>query len=237
MATLNQIAYNLYNTIRQKGNSDDSITLDVIKYQIKIISQTILQQELDKKIDPFFDLSIITDLGCQELEWIDADECGLSSGCMVKRTKNPIPKPMHSNQRMLIYRVGPIIKNKKPFTYIDMLHSSTLFLPEQKFGLNDIYWYLNPSNYHIYLVYNCDNIYAKGLKWINIMLVTFDQSLVECDESNKCCDPDELEFKLPERLLVLVDKIILEQYLKPMAIVPIDDNNDDNFEYSKDTKQ
>lgn len=237
MATLNQIAYNLYNTIRQKGNTDESISIEQIIFQIRSTAKLLLKQELDKNVDPFSDPSIITDLGCMELEWVNADECGLSSDCMVKRTKKPIPKPLTSNQRTLIYRVGPIIKTKTPFFYTDMRFASYLFTEDQKFGKKNIYWYLNPSNYHIYLVYNCDNIYAKGLKWLNVMLVTLDAEESQCDEDNKCCDSHDLEYPLPGHLLVALDQIILKQYLMIEATVPRDDNNDDNFEYSKDTKQ
>ena len=237
MATLNQIAYNLYNTIRQKGNNDETISIDQIKFQVKITAALLLKQELDKKLDPYSDHTLITDLGCLELETIDADECGLSSGCMVKRTKKPIPKPLNSNQRTLIYRVGPIIKTKAAFYETSMLYASYLFTEDQKFGKNSIYWYLNPSNYHIYLVYDCDNVYAKGLKWLNVMLITLDATEAKCDEDNKCCDADELEYPLSEHLIVALDSIILKQYLSIEALAARDDNNDDDMEYSKDTKQ
>ena len=115
--TLNEIAYNILNLVRG-GNShqDESISLDQIKFNIQYYRAMLIRRDFAR--NGLVTRHLEQDLGCIELEKVDATKCcKLPLSCHVMKSKVRIPRTVRFNftddSGNSIYSVKNIKENDK----------------------------------------------------------------------------------------------------------------------------
>ena len=225
MATLNEIAYSLLNTLRHgRATSTERISLDQIKYFIINKRSQYIRNELNKNrtIDP----RIVQDLGCVEVEQTDSSECcDIPSGCVVIRTKKKIPSTVELHNEYLITRVGPINKLSTNFDLVE--YERVPFLFRSKFSKKRIRSFMIHDGGYIYIVMDKDNPYAKMIKNINIQGVFEDPREARNFQTEDCkpCYTDDSEFPIKTWMISSLEKDILESSLFISGQAPYDNTS------------
>ena len=191
--TLNEIAYDLLNLIRAgRSVAGETISIDQVKFWVVNTRAQLIRNEANKQrtIDP----ELVQDLGCLELETVDAALCcNVSVDCNVVRTKKSIPGFIEVNQKPLITRVGPINRTAPQYDFIPIERLPFEF--QNKFTKNQIKSYIHDG--HIYLAGHKDNIDLFTLSYVNILGVFEDPRTLsdfKCD--NDACYTDDSSFKI-----------------------------------------
>jgi len=107
--SLNHITYLIINQLRGKAVVTDTLTPELVEQIVVNLRAQLIKQDGNKgySADPY----IIQDLGCVELEVVDAGEsCIIESGCSLLRSIKPIPSTIELHNSQLFTRVGPINK-------------------------------------------------------------------------------------------------------------------------------
>lgn len=226
MATINEITYDVLETVKSSRIVDDSnITTDLVKYLLHVQRSVWLNRRLTK---PGYDVTedMIQDLGCLELEASDpADCCAVTTECSVLRTKKELPTPIHMNHTMAITHVGPVNKIQKPFSYVD--YRRAIWSGNGRFNKDHIFGFW--LNGRIYLKFNSSNRVAKMLEYINARGVFEDPE--EVKEFTHCsgepCYTDDDRYPVPENLIPHMKDQVIKQLLMNERM-PEDQKNDAN---------
>lgn len=197
MATLNQIAYNIMESV---GKSDDVALLRRIKMAIKYYRAKLIRQDFERNglskdmLQTFIDNVIKVD---------EADSNCLVIGCTVLRTEHKVPKPVRL-KGSLFYRVGTI-RLKDP-AWKEVGIGELKYQQFNKFTSQATFWYY--LNDYIYIITN------KKFKYISITGIGADPSewLDKCVNSADCVSDDE-EFPIAADMLDTVLKAIRETEL------------------------
>tara|TARA_R110002020_G_scaffold195231_1_gene396238 strand:+ start:126 stop:824 length:699 start_codon:yes stop_codon:yes gene_type:complete len=216
--TLNEIAYNLLNLIRGgRSNHDEHISLDQIKFNIKHYRAVFIRRDFAK--NGFNSRHTEQDLGCVDLERVDASQCcNLPSTCIVYKSVKPIPKTIRYNFEEAITYVGDITGTGT----IPLVHSNIVqFLPWDKH---------TKDNYKAYMLNNFLYIYnADGLNTVNIRGVFEDPEDVaafdQCDGGG-CYDDSATDFPIPMDMLAMINQGILSTELQLLGSSVSDTKND-----------
>jgi|TARA_R100000030_G_scaffold86824_1_gene70326 hypothetical protein len=214
--TLNEIAYNILNLVRGgRSNNNEHISLDQIKFNIKYYRAMLIRRDFARN-------GIITrhleqDLGCLELEKVDASKCcNLPTHCAVYKTIKKIPKTVRFNFRDSITHVSDVTG----LGTIPMVENHTVqWLPYDKYVKERMKAYMIED--YLY-VYNAD-----GLKFINVRGVFEDPSdlaLYDCDGSD--CYSDDIDFPIPMDMLQTITQGIMSGELMMLATSVNDTTND-----------
>ena len=217
--TLQEIAYNLLNLVRGgRSSHDEHISLDQIKFNIKHYRAMFIRRDYAR--NGFNSRHVEQDLGCIELEKVDASKCcNLPISCDVYRTSQPIPKTVRYNFEEAITYVGDVTGLGR----IPMVSSSTVkFLPYDKY---------TKGRYKAYMIEDFLYIYnAEGLENINIRGVFENPEDVSrftnCKEWDKCYDDTIHDFPIPMDMLSQINQGILNGELKMLAGTTSDTEND-----------
>lgn len=221
--TLNQIAFNLMHIIRPRVANSEVISLDSLKFDINNYRSLLIRNELNK--NRTIDSNIIQDLGCVEMELVDAAECcDTTSDCKILRSKLPLPSPIELHHSQLITRVGPVDKTTRPYDKLD--YSRVPFMRYNKFTKNNIYYFtMNNSNY-LYLL--TSDIKHKSISKINIQGVWEDVETVRNFQTceNKPCYNDNDSYPIKAWMLPAIKQLVFEKYLSREDIASLDASND-----------
>jgi hypothetical protein len=231
--TLNELAYDLL-LIARGGSvvNTESISLDQIKFWIINTRAQFIRNELNKArtIDP----SLIQDLGCIELEDVDASLCcGVDLDCKVLRTKIKIPSFIELHTKPLITRVGPIDRSRPAFDVISLERLPFEFT--NKFTKNLIRAYILEG--YVYLAFDSNNFKARLIDTINIQGVFEDPRQLApfiCNGSTPCYT-DDSEFPMKHWMVESMKEQIKKVNLFPTAQAPIDNTADGNHNPSSQT--
>ena len=223
MASLNEIAYDLFSIVRPHISDDSNIDIRQIKFWINNQRSLWLRNELNKtrSIDP----DLIQTL-CVELETVDASDCcGVELGCSILKSVKAIPDTIELHHTSSITRVGPINKKKKPFSFVD--YSRVAFLGNGRFTQNHIYSFLH--DHHMYVF--TKNPAYKELAVISVRGVFEDPTDVaafnDCD-SDEPCYTDDMEYPMKSWMIPQLKEAILRSNLMIQAqaeVQQVDDSN------------
>ena len=216
--TLNEIAYNLLNLIRGgRSNHDEHISLDQIKFNIKHYRAMFIRRDFAK--NGFTSRHIEQDLGCVDLERVDASQCcNLPSTCIVYKSIKPIPKTIRYNFEEAITYVGDVTGTGT----IPLVNSNMVqFLPWDKY---------TKDNYKAYMINDFLYVYnADGLQTVNVRgvfedpedVATFDQC-----SGGGCYDDSATDFPISMDMLSLINQGILAGELRLLGASISDTKND-----------
>jgi len=186
--TLDEIAYNILNLLRKgRSSNDELISIDQLKFNIKHYCAMFIRRDYAR--NGYVSNSLEQDLGCLDLEKVDASKCcNLPQDCPVYRTKRKPPKTVRFNFTDAFTFIG---KPNGTGTIPKVEAYEIEYLPYDKYTSGHTKYYVIDE--YIY-VYN-----PKGLEAINIRGVFEDPedvaNFATC-EAGTCYD-DQSPFPLP----------------------------------------
>lgn len=211
MATLNEITFNILNTVRGgRSNTHEHISERQIHFIIHQYRAFFLKRELDKKRD--IDSSFEQTIPCLDLIAVDKSACPLViMGCEVKRTKDKVPTIVRTNR-------GPAISF---FGSIDQITDVQVVSPSAvRWNKYNTYTGKKAKAYEIgdyfYVDENC------GLEKVSLRAVFQDPEELS---ALGCFDPDE-EYPFPADLVPVLVAEILRVEFNIMPMAPNDTSND-----------
>jgi hypothetical protein len=222
MRTLNEIRFAIFNRVRPSYTGEKPLSLELIEWHIINVRAQLIREDLNKhkSIDPF----IIQDLGCVTLEQADKGCCDVPTNCYILRTSIDIPSTIELDNKTLITRVGPVDFTKKPFQQIEF--SRVPFAGDNRFTKNEVKWFI--KNKRVYLLINKSNPIGWGLETINLQAVLEDPT--EARNFSTCngdsCFTEESDFPIKARMLPTLIQLVVEKFIGPQAIAPIDNSSD-----------
>lgn len=231
--TLSEIIYDLWEAVAPQISDDSQLDRRKFKYWIHNQRSLWLRNELNKNRS--IDDAIIQDLGCVELETVDASTCcGITTGCAVVRTVMEIPVTIERYNEPTITRVGPInpvIRTKNLNRNFPLIpYSRAAWANNSKYTEEAIYSFL--YNKRIYLISGETNYDLKGLKYVNIRGVFENPEdaakFTNCDGT--ACFSDDDVYPINRWMLNYMKDAIIKADLSIFMNSPMDTTNDDSPE-------
>jgi hypothetical protein len=160
-------------------------------------------------------------LPCVELIEVDKVEAGCSgikSGCIIMRTKDPIPEPYNGPNGYMIRTVSSLdgdieIYPTEPGTYTSMTKTTTF-----KYNKNKYYWYLDGYLYF-------PNIEWEAVKIEGIWKDDIVEGIKDSDENPECIKAQDKISNIPEDLFAEIEQQVLNEIL-PQLKIPVDQTQD-----------
>lgn len=229
MATLNEITYDILETVRNNHISDDiDIDKSQIVYHINNQRALWIRNEYNKpgrKIDP----SLIQDFGCLKLIEVDSAECcEITSECVILRTEKQLPNFIDLHDGPAITRVGPVSKVNIPFNFLSR-EQAILSSYNKFFKGVSAFW----QNNYIYLIITNNNWLL--LDYINVRGLVEDPtklSSFKCADSEDMCFSYDKEYPISSWMLPYIKEPIMLQILNTLKI-PHDKVNDGDENLNK----
>lgn len=214
--TLNEIAYNILNLVRGgRSNNNEHISLDQIKFNIQYYRAMFIRRDFTR--NGMITRGLEQDLGCLELEKVDASKCcNLPVSCAVYKTKRKLPKTVRFQFRDAITYVGDVTGTGS----IPLVEAHAVeWLPYEKY---------TKDKYKAYMIEDYMYVYnADGLQFINVRGVFEDPrdvALFDCDGSD--CYNDDMDYPLPADMLQMITQGILSAELSMLSSTMSDTTND-----------
>ena len=214
--TLNEIAYNILNLVRGgRSSNNDHISLDQIKFNVQYYRAMFIRRDFTR--NGIITRSLEQDLGCLELEKVDASKCcNLPVECAVYKTIKKIPKTVRFSFRDAITHVSDVTG----IGTIPLVESHVVqWLPYDKY---------TKDKYKAYMIEDYMYVYnANGLGFINVRGVFEDPkdvALFDCDDSD--CYNDNMDYPLPADMLQMITQGILSTELVMLSGSMNDTTND-----------
>ena len=214
--TLNEIAYNILNLVRGgRSNNNEHISISQIKFNIKYYRAMLIRRDFAR--NGMVTRHLEQDLGCLELEKVDASKCcDLPVSCAVYRTKKKLPKTIRFSFRDAITHVGDVTG----LSTIPLIEPHAIeWLPYDKYTKDKFKAYMIED--YIY-IYN-----AQGLQFVNIRGVfenPEDVALFDCDGSD--CYDEDMDFPIPMDMIQIITQGIMSGELMMLASSTNDTTND-----------
>ena len=232
MASFNEIVMDIM-SIKRGQLSDDDIG-DKRQFEFWLNNTRALLIRQDNNKGRSLTENIIQDLGCVELETADVSECcDLEYGCVIKRTKLELPRPIELSQSDAILRVATIDKTSKPFTFVP--YEQFVFSGNGRFNKYQIF--ATYRNNRVYLS-SSNGITLNGMRWINIRGIFEDpreaKAFTRCDGTP--CYNNDSEYPMSTWMIEAVKKMILDTNIKAMLTIPADTSNDASGETQTQVK-
>jgi len=203
--TLDVIAYDLLTTVQQT-HDDSTIDIRQMKYWVKNSRATWIRNELAK----FKPLSarFTQDLGCIDLEVVDASLCGLNSDYKLKRTVQDIPPTIEVYGEPTFPRIGPAMIHSGKFTLIPF--ERVPYIGHGKFNNTAIFAFL--WNSRIYLITHGASLDYAGLGKVNIkaVLANPEDASAFTTSSGAPCYTETSEYPITENLVTYMKDIIVK---------------------------
>ena len=220
MATYKEIVYNLKNIYRGGITSDDETLSDrQLIFIFNYYRAKLIREDLNKKRT--LDRQLIQDLGCVEVECVDAAECCevSDSGATVLRTVKPLPKLLELPNKTLITYVGTVDKQTSFQLSTEILSKWSKY---NKYTGKTPKAYLRNDERYLYIT-NA----PKGIELINIQGVFEDPK--DVSEFNHCsgvpCFTDDSEYPLSAHMLPVINELIMSKELRMLISTPTDETN------------
>ena len=214
--TLNEIAYNILNLVRGgRSNNNEHISISQIKFNIKYYRAMLIRRDFAR--NGMVTRHLEQDLGCLELEKVDASKCcDLPVSCAVYRTKKKLPKTIRFSFSDAITHVGDVTG----LSTIPLIEPHAIeWLPYDKYTKDKFKAYMIED--YIY-IYN-----AQGLQFVNIRGVfenPEDVALFDCDGSD--CYDEDMDFPIPMDMIQIITQGIMSGELMMLASSTNDTTND-----------
>jgi hypothetical protein len=160
-------------------------------------------------------------LPCVELIEVDKIEacCGVTSGCTIMRTKDPLPTPFEGPYGPLFRTISSIdnsqeVYQTEPGTYTSMSKTSTF-----KYNKSKYYWWLNGYMYF-------PNIPWDGIKIEGVFEDDINQFACDGkDPEGECTVKQNQATNIPDDLFAEIEQAVLAEVL-PQAQLPADQGDD-----------
>lgn len=186
--TLDEIAYNILNLLRAgRTSNDELISIEQIKFNIKHYRAMFIRRDYAR--NGYISNHLEQDLGCLDLEKVDASKCcNLPQDCPVYRTKRKPPKTVRFNFSDAFTFIG---KPNGTGTIPRVEPHEIEYLPYDKYTSGHTKYYVIDDYIYVYM--------PKGLEAINIRGVFEDPedvaNFATCDTG--FCYDDQTSFPLP----------------------------------------
>lgn len=220
-----EIIYNVKNLLAGGILSDDlDLSISQMAFIIDYYRARLVKQDQDK--GRFNTELYIQNLGKVQLIQADKNECSYCDGSKdvcILRTKNKIPKPLETFQKINITYVG--LLNGKSFQRYSV--NAIQWKYAEKWTGKEPAWYY--QNGYLYIV----NPPTMMLEWINIQGI-FEKPLeavkfrtCDCNLNNETCfETYDFEYPMPQHYVDTLVKFILQTELKTLlALAPDTSNN------------
>tara|TARA_R110000744_G_scaffold201497_3_gene320600 strand:- start:199 stop:888 length:690 start_codon:yes stop_codon:yes gene_type:complete len=209
MASYNEIGYDILEIINNNNISDDEdVSLEQVFYHLAIQRNAWMEKTYNKS-GRSIPRHMIQDLGCLELEEVDAaDCCDIQVGCTMLRTKKKLPQFLSLHGGEVITRVGPVHKLQAPYTYTSQARA--ILTSFEKYGSKVVQAFL--LNEHMTLVIKDPSM--QMLTHINVAGVIADPKdalAFRCDDGESCFSYDE-QYPIPIGMLGYIKDQILNQF-------------------------
>jgi len=218
--TLNEIAYDLLETVRgtTRLSDDDSISLELLQYWIINTRARLIREDLNKGRS--LSENIVQTIPCIPVIEVSASECcDVPSDCKILRTANRIPRPIELTQKDLITRVAGTNISGKGFTIIP--YARVQWAGSSRWTRNTTKAFYH--NGYIYL------INPPALTKIDVSEVAQDPR--EAAQFANCvgapCYSDDDNFPLSSWMLPIMKDMILKNELRIAAEGISDTKNDE----------
>jgi hypothetical protein len=231
MISLNQIAYRILESVRGNITKDENIDLREIKYDIINLRAKFLKDYFSKFRR--LDSSLKQNLGCEDVIQVDSSECCLGEvDCTILRTKNKVPKPLVFRNTEMFTRIGPVNMMERAYEYVS--YERAQVSGNGRFNKNMIFAFYKDG--YIYLKGN-GNFYSS-IEKINIQGVFEDaeaaSKFTTCD--GEACYTHDDEYPINAWMLKGIEDTIKSSYAALDAIVPTDENLDNQHKLDNGTK-
>jgi hypothetical protein len=220
MATYNEIEYSLKNLYRGGITSDDEdVSGRQLMFHFRNYRAKLVREDLGK--GRTLDRQLIQDLGCVEVECVDAAECCeiADSGATVLRTKEPIPKLLELYNKNLLTFVGTV---DKVTPYQVTTPTQARWSKFNKYTGKSTRAYLQSNSNYLYII-NAPN----GIELINIQGVF--ENPEEIKNYNNCdgttCFSKDSEYPISSHMIPVITELIMSKELKVLASTPTDVSN------------
>ncbi|NQY43540.1 MAG: hypothetical protein HRT87_09385 [Legionellales bacterium] len=216
MATVGSVISRIRNQV--KAETQDAFVTDryihslIIKFALVLMRRQDNMNRLTKfnsiwKSLPYVELI--------EVDKIEAQCTGISSGCTIKRTKEKLPEMLEGYWGPLIRTVSSIdlsveLQNIQPGTYTSLTKTTTF-----KYNKKKYFWYLDGY------------LYFPDLDWDAVRVeALFNDSIAEfqCD-ADECIPVHEQEMSIPEYLFAEIEQQILAIMTNTIQIPSEDSHN------------
>ncbi len=215
--TLDEIAYNILNLLRAgRSSNDEMISIEQLKFNIKHYRAMFIRRDYAR--NGYVSKHLEQDLGCLELEQVDASKCcNLPQDCPVYRTKRKMPKTIRFNLRDAFTFIG---KPNGTGTIPKVEGYEIEYIPYDKYTSMHTKYYIIDE--YIY-VYN-----PNGLEAINVRGVFEDPE--EVANFSTCvdgeCYDDQSPFPLPMDMVSAITSGMAQGELALLAGGVNDTSND-----------
>jgi hypothetical protein len=226
MATYNEIIYNLSNLYDGGiGSDDDNVSNEQLIWLFNQYRAKLVREDLNKKrtIDP----QIVQNLGCVEVECVDASECcDIPSYTTILRSKKPLPKSIEGYTRNYLIFVGSV---DKAIPYLVTSETQARWSGYNKYTSNAPRAYIRDSDRYLYLI----NAPA-GIEIITVDVIA--ENPEEASKFTTCagepCFNRDMEYPISAHMIPTINAMITERELKLLSNTPTDVTNN-----VKDDKQ
>lgn len=215
--TLDEIAYNILNLLRKgRSSNDELISLDQLKFNIKHYRAMLIRRDYAR--NGYVSNHLEQDLGCLDLERVDASKCcNLPTDCIVYRTKQKPPKTVRFNFKDAFTFIGKpngtgVIPRVNPYEIEYLMYDKYTSLHTKYYVIDDYIYVYNPN----------------GLEAINVRGVFEDPEDVAefatC-ESDFCYD-EQSPFPMPMDMVSFITSSLAAGELQLLASGVNDTTND-----------
>lgn len=219
MATYNELVYNLNNIYAGGIESDDNnISNDQLIWIFNKYRAKLIREDLNKKrsIDP----QLIQNLGCVELECVDASECcDIQSHTTILRSRLPLPRVIEGYRKNYLLFVGTVDK-VIPFTITT--ESQARWSKYNKYTGKSPRAYIRDDDRYLYLI-NA----PEGLELITVDIIAEDPQ--EAREFYSCsgepCFDYDMEYPISAHMIPIINSLILQNELRIIETTAIDTMN------------
>lgn len=159
---------------------------------------------------------------CMELEEIDKVDscCGITSGCIIKRTKDLLPEVIDGVNGPLIRNVSSIDSSitfirTTPVIYNEMIKSTSF-----KYNTNKYYWFLNKK------------LYFPNVDWEAVSVeALFAENIghLQCATEDSCVPMQDRQLSIPDYLFTEIDMLILKDLGVMMQLPQEQQDNGQNI--------
>ncbi len=227
--SLNHIIYLILDQLRGRSVVTDTISPEQVEQIVINLRSQLIKQDSNKgyTADPY----IIQDLGCVEMELVDAAEsCIIEAGCNLLRSVKPIPSTIELHHSQLFTRVGPVNKGLPGYDYVH--YERIPYVLSNKYTKNRVKYYMQNTDGYLYLV--VPNNILQVLRFINVQGVFEDPrdayNFEDCD-GKPCYSPSD-PFPIKNWMVNSIVDMAIKLFLATQAAVPQDSTNNNENDYN-----
>lgn len=222
--TLNQIAYNIFETVRGHLTDDDNINIEYIKDLVHSTRARLLTQKFEKNAR-VIDNTFVQSLGALEIEPVDSSvHSTIKSGRYMYRTVREIPQTIvRKNYEGTFTRVGPADQLSVEYNLVS--YNRALHSGNGRFNKDIIFCFLKDNK--IYLI-SSSGAYHKAVKYIDVEAVFDNPTQVAKfnDVNGNSLYSDDGKYPVSRSLKDDIENLIIKEKFGIKLSAPADKVND-----------